>query len=355
MISTPKHKNSVPNVNEYSDSESEKSCDTEQLNDFNGSSVLIETELQKKGNPSVVDKNKKTSVKARVQIKPKITPNHRRNDIIEHRRNHNIEFVLKEGLNLQYIEKQTDNLCLIAVKNNGLALFWVENKTNEICYEAVKQNGLAIKYICNPSILICEEAIKNNIKALLYLVDQNDSICKFAINHDYKSLQYIREQTDELCLLAINKNYKALEFVKYQTDKMCLDIIKCNNKCDDNCTKHNIKAFEFVKEKTEDICIAVVEKDGLYLKDIEKNKQTRKICEAATRSIKNKELAKDYILISLEPYYKISSSTEDDCPICLDSNEYNLYTLNNCKHSFHISCLELLKDNKCPLCRTLMY
>ena len=42
---------------------------------------------------------------------------------------------------------KTDELCLIAVKNNGLALRYVNNPTLEICIAAIDNNEEAIKYV----------------------------------------------------------------------------------------------------------------------------------------------------------------------------------------------------------------
>ena len=173
------------------------------------------------------------------------------------------------------------------------------------------------------------------------MVDQNKYICNFAIEYNPECLQYIREQTDELCMLAIDKDYKTLQYINYQTDKICLYAIK-----------NNLEAFKLVKDKTENICLAVVQQDGLYLEYIEFDKQTRNICETA---INNNSEARKFVKISLEPYYKESNATHE-CSICLD-DDYNdtFYVLNNCKHTFHKRCFELLIDNKCPLCRQLMY
>ena len=56
---------------------------------------------------------------------------------------------------LQYIENQTEEMCLEAVKQNGYALEYVENQTEEICFEAVKQNGRALQFVKNQTENIC--------------------------------------------------------------------------------------------------------------------------------------------------------------------------------------------------------
>ena len=51
-----------------------------------------------------------------------------------------MEMVMRDGLNLEFVKKQTEEICLEAVKQKGNALEFVENQTEEICLAAVKQN-----------------------------------------------------------------------------------------------------------------------------------------------------------------------------------------------------------------------
>lgn len=48
--------------------------------------------------------------------------------------------VQQNGLALQYVENQTPEICLAAVRKNGRALQHVKNQTPEICLAAVRQN-----------------------------------------------------------------------------------------------------------------------------------------------------------------------------------------------------------------------
>ena len=58
-----------------------------------------------------------------------------------------LEAVKQNGYALQYVAKQTDEMCLEAVKQDGYALCYVVKQTDEICLEAVKQNGYALRYV----------------------------------------------------------------------------------------------------------------------------------------------------------------------------------------------------------------
>lgn len=45
-----------------------------------------------------------------------------------------LEKVKQEGFDLEYIDNQTDEICLEAVKEIGCALKFVKNQTEEICF-----------------------------------------------------------------------------------------------------------------------------------------------------------------------------------------------------------------------------
>jgi hypothetical protein len=41
---------------------------------------------------------------------------------------------------LEYVDEQTDEICMIAVKKNKIALKHVIKQTDEICLEAIQKN-----------------------------------------------------------------------------------------------------------------------------------------------------------------------------------------------------------------------
>ena len=53
------------------------------------------------------------------------------------------------------LKKQTDEICLEAVKQNGYALIYVENQTDEIFLEAVRQDENALQYVATQTEKIC--------------------------------------------------------------------------------------------------------------------------------------------------------------------------------------------------------
>lgn len=54
-----------------------------------------------------------------------------------------LDAVKQDGLRLEFVDKQTPEICLAAVKQKGLALRYVKEQTPEICLAAVRQNEKA--------------------------------------------------------------------------------------------------------------------------------------------------------------------------------------------------------------------
>ena len=58
-----------------------------------------------------------------------------------------LEAVKEDDCALQYVNKQTSEICLEAVKQNGNALRYVKEQTSEMCLEAVKEDDVALQYV----------------------------------------------------------------------------------------------------------------------------------------------------------------------------------------------------------------
>ena len=98
-------------------------------------------------------------------------------------KNQNIELCI-EAINQKYytcdamkeIQNQTEEMCLLAVKQNGMALQFVKNQTNEICLLAVKQNGMALQFVNDKEYKLLFITSNINIK--------KDDICSICISQN---------------------------------------------------------------------------------------------------------------------------------------------------------------------------
>jgi len=127
-------------------------------------------------------------------------------------------------------EKQTNELCLKAVKLDGYNLKYVNNKTEEICLEAVKNVGRSLKYV--PTIYYTEnilfEAINNYALAIKYIPE--------------------RYQIEEMHLKVVKTDGLLLCHVpdKYKTENVCTEALK-----------NNIEAIKYVCNMSEDKIMSI--------------------------------------------------------------------------------------------------
>lgn len=168
-------------------------------------------------------------------------------------------------------EIQTEEMCMIAVKQEGYALQNVINKTPEIILEAIKQNGLALQFVENPSDELCKLAMEQNPVAILYSNYKPYDMWFKALKEDPEIFWKIKEQTPELCLEAVRLLGNNLKEVEEQTPEICLAAVKQNG-----------MALEYVKEQTYEICLEAVKQTfyALYhINEVDVEDAREKICD----------------------------------------------------------------------------
>lgn len=180
---------------------------------------------------------------------------------------------------LEYVKVQTERICTIAVEKYWRALQYVKIQTERMCTIAIEQNGLALKLIKVQTDAICAIAVEKCWQLLEYVKVQTDVICTIAIEQHWCALKYVKIQTDVICAIAVEKWWQALEHVKVQTEQICIIAIK---KC--------WRALKYVKIQTEEMCTIAVEQNWCSLKYIKV--QTEEMCAIA---IKQNHMASKYV------------------------------------------------------------
>ena len=132
---------------------------------------------------------------------------------------------LNEKISLKEFEIKSKNL-LDLILHNGMLLKFINKQTDELCINAVKQNGLALEYVGRQTEEICLQSVKQNYKSLKFVILQTDEICINAVKQNGLALEYVRRQTEEICLNAVKKDGFSLYFVNSQTEEICLEAIK---------------------------------------------------------------------------------------------------------------------------------
>lgn len=80
-----------------------------------------------------------------------------------------LEKVQQDGLALQFVKKQTPEICMAAVQKNGCALQYVKKQTQKLCMAAVQQTCWALKYVEKQTPKICMTAVQQDGAALKYV------------------------------------------------------------------------------------------------------------------------------------------------------------------------------------------
>ena len=184
-----------------------------------------------------------------------------------------INMIYKDGRALQYVKEEllTEELCMLAVRQNGLVLEFVKKQTSKICKLAVRQDAYALQYVINQNEKVCEIAVRQEGDALEYVEKRYKTreLCTLAVEQNGLALWYVENQTAsnllEICILAVQQNGLALECVTNQTDKICEIAVRQNG-----------LALEYVHNQTEKICRLAVQQNGLALQYV---KQTDEICK----------------------------------------------------------------------------
>jgi hypothetical protein len=115
------------------------------------------------------------------------------------------------------LNKPSDELILYTIRNShGSAslLEYLETQTDKICIDIIKQDTEALQYVHNQTNELCIESIKHDTSALQYVHNQTNELCELAIDIDPMSLKYVRDQTFELCIRAAKLNIQSLTCIR---------------------------------------------------------------------------------------------------------------------------------------------
>lgn len=187
----------------------------------------------------------------------------------------------KDGLALECIpaEKQTLELCLIAVSQNGLALMYVSevefNKNSELFNNiAVKKNGASLKYVKTKCISeyvgLAKIAVENNSLARIYLATYLKSQVETAkVITEEESKNYLDE-----CDKIIKKNKFGTNYVPPpKVLKFFIDY-----------TEENKKKLKRTDDLTDEEILKIISVQGMQIVYLSKHKMSLEICEAAYKN-----------------------------------------------------------------------
>lgn len=235
---------------------------------------------------------------------------------------------------IYYVNSPTYEECLRTVKRNGMDITYVPEKfqTEELRLIAIKQDPFAIQMIQDPSEHICLEAInitddgsiihcirkytlpillkvferwgtRNRGYLIKKLVDHSEEVLIKLVEKDGMFLQYIEKKyrTTNVCLHATRQNPDALQFVTNQTHQMCLEcvrrkgvsiryVIQQQFDIQQEAIRQAPIAIVYCDKPTEKLLQLAVSIDGMVIKYIDNPSQ-----QVKDIAVKQNERAKIYI------------------------------------------------------------
>ncbi|ARF10652.1 hypothetical protein Hokovirus_2_179 [Hokovirus HKV1] len=172
----------------------------------------------------------------------------------------------------------------LMIKKNWTFLKYVndDKQSEELCMEAIKQNPNALQYIKYQTNKMCQEAVRINPHSLSLVTYKTPSLCMEAIIQDPTCIQYVPSymQTHDICMEALKKDGMVLKYIENQTLQYCAQSLKTSNG----------QSFTMIKDRTKEICKIALQIDGLLLIHIEDHNY-----DLYLEAIKNNPMAIRYV------------------------------------------------------------
>ncbi len=178
------------------------------------------------------------------------------------------------------IIKGFPNLSLILVRRNGMLLEYIQEQTEEICIEAIKNNPYSIVFVKNLTIDLLKLAVNIKPTCICKLTSLSPEFYKVAVETKPYSIMYIKNKTPELCLLAVKMQPHSIQWMKdKQTEKLCLEAVKIDGLAIKHCKIQNDAickaaldskptAIREIKKPSEGIYLYLISKGGEYFSKI---------------------------------------------------------------------------------------
>jgi hypothetical protein len=112
-----------------------------------------------------------------------------------------------------FAELDEATVCKILARK-GYMLEFVDNQTEAMCMAVVRADPLQLEHVKNQTEAVCMEAIRGYPFALRCVRKQTKELCMAAVQLDGFALAAVRRQTKTICAAAIARNWDARVLVK---------------------------------------------------------------------------------------------------------------------------------------------
>ena len=181
---------------------------------------------------------------------------------------------------LKFIQNQTEELILHAVKDHPISVIYIDKKIQsyELYLEIVKLNKSVLQYI-HPEYKTNEllfTAIMSNGKAVKYIEDVTDEMIYYLIHNDPECIKYVKNLSKEHCEILLDINPYYAKYISNPPLSAKDNMIKVNSMYAvlfDNSTeeelidavKENPDLFLRIKNPSINICKVMIDNDPSYI------------------------------------------------------------------------------------------
>ena len=143
--------------------------------------------------------------------------------------------ILDDCSMLKFVVEQTDELINYAIANitkiPDKFLTFIDVQSDEICLNAIKKNFLCFKYVKNKSNEMCLKAFEINTWCIMYCDIQKNESCDYLFNANPKTFRFLKNKSENICLKAVENNLLNISFIKNE-EILNTVAVKQNNKID---------------------------------------------------------------------------------------------------------------------------
>ncbi len=165
--------------------------------------------------------------------------------------------VKQDGYAIKYIKNPSEDLQKIAVAQNGLAIEYIDNPSEEVQKIAVGQDGDAIEFIENPSEEVQKIAVLEYCYAIRYIKNPSEEVQKIAVGQDGDAIQDIKNPSEEVQKIAVAQNGEAIKYIKNPSEEVQKIAVTQNG-----------FAIKYIKNPSEEVQKVAVGQNGFAIKYI---------------------------------------------------------------------------------------
>lgn len=102
-------------------------------------------------------------------------------------------YIKTQSCFLKYLDEQTEDICKLAIDRNSDAYYYIkcDNRTYNIKKYALSKDGLLLEAMPNQNEELCKIAVEQNGLSLKFVEDKTFEICELAYKQNKESLKYV--------------------------------------------------------------------------------------------------------------------------------------------------------------------